>query len=118
MEPAILVVESEGVLMHVLSLLKESLHLQLHSARDALQAITLVQRHTYETLVIDGGLAYIDGWALLRYLEDNVQQLSPIIVRPEPDAQIEFAREFAGRVECVPLSDLRQAVENRLSSGA
>lgn len=118
MDPAILVVESEGASASILSLLEDILKLQMHVARDALHAITLVQRHSYLALVISGGLGYIDGWALLRYVESNLQNLHTIVVAPSPESKIEFAREFLGRVECLQAGDLRDAVERRIRGSA
>jgi len=114
MEPAILVVEREGALTRVLSCLKETWNLRMHVASDALQAISLVQLHTYAALVIDGNLSFIDGWALLRYREDNVLAIPAIVVSADQTVPVEFDREFADSVQRVCLSELPSLIETHV----
>lgn len=79
MDPEILIVEGEGALTRALLKIRNSLNLTLHVATDALHAISLLQLHSYSALVIDEEVGYVDGWALLRYLEENGLRLDTIV---------------------------------------
>jgi DNA-binding response OmpR family regulator len=114
MEPAVLVVEKEGLLTRALSRLKETLNLNMHVAGDALQAIALVQLHNYTALIIDSGVGFVDGWSLLRYREDNGLALPAIVVSTDQTVPVEFVREFADTIQRVCLSELPGRVEQFL----
>ncbi|HUF19082.1 MAG TPA: hypothetical protein VMS12_13640 [Thermoanaerobaculia bacterium] len=112
MDPEILVLDGRGVLTRALAQVKTSLNVSLHVASDALQAISLIQLHSYGSLVIDEQVGYVDGWALLRYLEDNEIPLDSIIVS-SGDTVRSFDEEFrwARRVQ---LADLAEVIAERI----
>ncbi len=110
MDPEILFVGGEGVLRRALSHLRDSLNLTMHVASDALQAISFVQSHSYRALLIDEEIGYVDGWALLRYLDENRVPIDRIVVSAS-DGPTGFDEEF-DKVQRVNLDDLADVLRS------
>lgn len=108
MDPEILILEEEGALARTLLRIRNSLNLTVHVATNALHAISLLQRHSYIALIIDEEVGYVDGWALLRYLEENRLSLDTIVV-PAAGVPAGFDREFTTALR-VPLGELPEAI--------
>jgi DNA-binding NtrC family response regulator len=106
MDPEILFLGGESVPRQALSRL---VNLNMHVASDALQAISFVQNHSYIALLIDEAVGYVDGWALLRYLDENQVPIERIVVSAS-GGPAGFEEEFDA-VHRVHLDDLAELLE-------
>lgn len=66
---AVLVVEDDRVLRQAVVAAVESAGLEVTAVRDGLAAAEELQRSTYDVVLLDLGLPFVDGWRILASLE-------------------------------------------------
>jgi CheY-like chemotaxis protein len=94
-EPRILVVDDDGAIRRLLTMMLEDEGYQVVAAETGEQALAAIERDAPALILLDVLLPGIDGWEVLRRLRPDSSGLPPIILLTAgtvpPDRQSEFS---------------------------
>ncbi len=116
----VLVVEDDQYIWEIISRMLEYHGIQVDIARDAEDALALLSEHQYTLAVIDLALPGMDGWQLLREIQDDpaTAEMPCVAVTAYHDAKVAHEAIAAGFTAYFPKpleTSFAQALEQVLA---
>ncbi len=113
MSKHVLIVEDDDVIRRVLRLSLEKFGYTVEVAPDGLEALEALERGTIDGMVLDLFLPRLNGFEVLRQLQDTRPQLPVVTISGHPEHTDQAFKAGAKAFLCKPFSqeELRQTVE-------
>jgi CheY-like chemotaxis protein len=83
-----LIAEDDEALRRMMVTLLRPFNLQVDEARDGLEAVERLRDHPYDVVIVDLMMPRVDGYSVIRYLEEKQPQARAIITSAVNDADL------------------------------
>ena len=74
-----LIAEDDEALRRMMVTLLRPLNIQIDEARDGLEAVQRLRDHPYDVVIVDLMMPRVDGYSVIRYLEEKQPQARAIV---------------------------------------
>ena len=74
-----LIAEDDDALRRMMVTLLRPLNIQIDEARDGLEAVQRLRGHAYDVVIVDLMMPRVDGYSVIRYLEETQPQARAIV---------------------------------------
>ena len=110
----VLVVDDDEPIRMMLAKVVERQNLAVDTARDGAEAIEKIDRDGYALIILDLMMPHVDGFAVLRYLQQHHPDLVPCTIIASAVPENEILKKFDGnvfRIHAKPF-DMSQLIED------